>query len=242
MTTIPPNGVGAPGDGRSPYQTSAGQPDSQQIIRLDPSGPQRPIVRTAEAQAGSPPNAYAPSSSNPYAQPSSDGFDDPYSQSSATPSSAVVPYSPSGASGGQGSVSPYGASSPYGNQAPVAHPVAPAQGGRYAAPAPYGATPAYAGTPYGGAPYGAAVGLPRKDMTVTYLLAIFLGGFGAHQFYLGRTGPAVTQLILYIVGWLTVWIFIGSLVWLALGIWVIVDLFLIPGLVRNINATRGYGY
>lgn len=71
-----------------------------------------------------------------------------------------------------------------------------------------------------------------KSMLVAYLLLIFLGGFGAHRFYLGRTGSAVTMLILFILGWITIWILIGSLMLIAVGIWLIVDLFLIPGMVE----------
>lgn len=41
-------------------------------------------------------------------------------------------------------------------------------------------------------------GLPasRKSRLVTFLLAFFLGMFGAHRFYAGKTGTAVMQLIL----------------------------------------------
>lgn len=75
----------------------------------------------------------------------------------------------------------------------------------------------------------------RKSAGVAYLLAIFLGGFGAHRFYLGEKGTAITQLILTIVGWLTVIIVVGLFLLAAVGIWLIVDLFLIPGIVRDKN-------
>lgn len=58
---------------------------------------------------------------------------------------------------------------------------------------------------------------------VAYLLLIFLGMFGAHRFYLGRTGSAVAQLIL------TITIF-GMII---SGVWVFIDLFLIPGMIRE---------
>lgn len=35
----------------------------------------------------------------------------------------------------------------------------------------------------------------RKNRIVAFLLALFLGGLGAHKFYLGRTGWGVTYLI-----------------------------------------------
>jgi len=62
----------------------------------------------------------------------------------------------------------------------------------------------------------------RKSTGVAYLLWFFLGGFGAHRFYLGQTGTAVTQLLLLLLGWIPM--FVG---WIALGIWLFVDLFLI---------------
>ena len=75
----------------------------------------------------------------------------------------------------------------------------------------------------------------RKSVGVAYLLLIFLGGFGAHRFYLGESGTGAAQLILLIVGWLTVIVGVGLLLLLVLGIWLFVDLFLIPGIAREKN-------
>jgi TM2 domain-containing membrane protein YozV len=70
----------------------------------------------------------------------------------------------------------------------------------------------------------------KKSAGVSFLLLIFLGGFGAHRFYLGHTGSAIGQLLLWILGWVTVFI-----AWIPLGIWLIVDLFLVSGMVRQKN-------
>lgn len=70
----------------------------------------------------------------------------------------------------------------------------------------------------------------RKSTGAAYLLWFFLGGFGAHRFYLGRTGTAVGQLLLLLFGWVP--LFLG---WLALGIWWLVDAFLIPDIIRVEN-------
>ncbi|MDR6608212.1 TM2 domain-containing protein [Pseudomonas synxantha] len=67
----------------------------------------------------------------------------------------------------------------------------------------------------------------QKSTGVAYLLWFFLGGFGGHRFYLGKTGTAVTQLIITIVGVFTLIPFIIT------GIWLLVDLFLIPGIIRE---------
>lgn len=70
----------------------------------------------------------------------------------------------------------------------------------------------------------------RKSTGASYLLWFFLGGLGAHRFYLGQTGTAVAQLLLLLLGWIPI-----GLGWLVLGIWWVVDAFLIPGLVEQQN-------
>ncbi|MBC6438632.1 MAG: TM2 domain-containing protein [Rhodobacteraceae bacterium] len=95
-----------------------------------------------------------------------------------------------------------------------------------------------------------------KSTLAAYLLAIFLGGLGVHRFYLGRTGSGIAMLILNLFAWLMFAIAIVGLIvsvegesaepseWLALplivgalllvgvGIWLLVDLFLIPGIIE----------
>jgi TM2 domain-containing membrane protein YozV len=67
---------------------------------------------------------------------------------------------------------------------------------------------------------GTGLGLPpadSKSRTTYVLLGIFLGGLGIHNFYAGRTGQAVAQLLITLLtGWL-----IFPLI--AVGIWVIVE-------------------
>ena len=65
----------------------------------------------------------------------------------------------------------------------------------------------------------------KKTALVAYILWFFLGLFGAHNFYLGRTGVAVAQLILSLI-------IVGLVVTI---IWVLVDAFLIPGWVQRQN-------
>mgnify|MGYP000205101498 CR=1 FL=1 len=72
-----------------------------------------------------------------------------------------------------------------------------------------------------------------KSPVVAYLLLIFLGGFGAHRFYLGKTGTAITMLILFILGWLTLVLGVGLILLAVVGIWCFVDIFLIPGMIED---------
>ncbi len=76
----------------------------------------------------------------------------------------------------------------------------------------------------------------KKSGVVAYLLWFFLGGFGAHRFYLGSTGPAIAQLIITIVSILLLVVAIGALGFIVVGIWVLVDAFLIPGMIQDYNS------
>lgn len=75
----------------------------------------------------------------------------------------------------------------------------------------------------------------KKSTAVAYLLLLFVGLFGAHRFYLGRTGSAVAMLVLALVSFLLTLVVIGVFGILALYVWVFVDLFLVPGIVRDHN-------
>jgi TM2 domain-containing membrane protein YozV len=68
------------------------------------------------------------------------------------------------------------------------------------------AQPGYAQPAYGQPAYGQpgyAPGYPpdpnAKSKLAAGLLSIFLGGFGVGNFYLGRTGPAVAQLLITVL-------------------------------------------
>lgn len=74
-----------------------------------------------------------------------------------------------------------------------------------------------------------------KNMVVAYLLWYFLGYFGAHRFYMGQTGTAVTYLVLCLVGIITAIVFIGFFILFGLFIWWIVDAFLLHQRVKDVN-------
>ena len=56
------------------------------------------------------------------------------------------------------------------------------------------------------------------------LLSIFLGGFGAHQFYAGKGGKGAAMLVLSLVGWITSWLIVGIFVLIGVFIWQIIDI------------------
>lgn len=75
-----------------------------------------------------------------------------------------------------------------------------------------------------------------KSQIVAYLLLILLWGFGVHRMYLGRYVSGILMLVLWGLGWLTAAILIG---WIPIGfvcLWAFIDLFLIPGMIRDDNA------
>ena len=75
----------------------------------------------------------------------------------------------------------------------------------------------------------------KKSGVVAYLLWFFLGGFGAHRFYLGSKGPAIAQLVITLVSLVLTLVFIGIVGLVVVGIWVLVDAFLIPGMLQDYN-------
>ncbi len=77
---------------------------------------------------------------------------------------------------------------------------------------PY-ATNSYTSNSYGTNPYP---GVRQKSRNVAMVLALFLGGIGGHNFYLGYTGKAIWQLVLGILS--------GGLI---SGIWALVDLIML---------------
>jgi len=74
----------------------------------------------------------------------------------------------------------------------------------------------------------------EKNLIITLLLWFFLGyGIGAHNFYLGRKGIGITQVILFITSWLTFFLGIGLIIFGILGIWWLVDIIYVFKLSNN---------
>tara|TARA_B100000123_G_scaffold203222_1_gene153057 strand:+ start:2256 stop:2657 length:402 start_codon:yes stop_codon:yes gene_type:complete len=74
----------------------------------------------------------------------------------------------------------------------------------------------------------------QKNLVVSLLLWFFLGyGIGGHNYYLGRIGIGITQLILFIISWITFIFGIGLIIFGILGIWWLVDLIYVFRLSNN---------
>lgn len=103
------------------------------------------------------------------------------------------------------------------------------QGGGYGSDDPYcsygqqgyGDQAGYAGQQYG----YASKGFPPapKGKVAAGLLGIFLGEYGVHNFYLGYKQRAITQLVITIIGYVTMIILIGFLMVAVTAIWGLIE-------------------
>lgn len=93
-------------------------------------------------------------------------------------------------------------------------------------PQGYGQSP-YGAQPFGGVGIGPNVYDPPKNWVAALLLCLFLGGFGAHNFYLGYNGRAIAQLLLTLIGWLTFLLLIGAVLLIVVGVWVFIELMIL---------------
>ena len=89
----------------------------------------------------------------------------------------------------------------------------------------------------------------QKNLRLACLLALLLGVFGAHRFYLGKSRTAILISAITLAGFAVACIsiffrdtavvitgdLIAVLILLSMCVWVAVDLFRIPSMVRNFN-------
>lgn len=75
----------------------------------------------------------------------------------------------------------------------------------------------------------------KKSMGVAYLLWFFLSSIGIHRFYLNHKTSGLAMLALNVIGWLTTFLFIGFFFLAILGVWVLVDVFLVSTMVKGEN-------
>lgn len=78
-----------------------------------------------------------------------------------------------------------------------------------------------------------------KNMIIAYLLWWFLGWAGVHRFYLGSVKSGLTQLLLFVLGWVTTFFIIGYVLILVWLIWWVLDAYLTYKIVSKVNAKLG---
>jgi TM2 domain-containing membrane protein YozV len=69
----------------------------------------------------------------------------------------------------------------------------------------------------------APVATAPKSKIAAGLFGIFLGGLGVHRFYLGYAGIGAAQLILSIVGLITLCFGVGIFFWIAAWLWGLIE-------------------
>ncbi len=74
----------------------------------------------------------------------------------------------------------------------------------------------------------------RKSAFIAYVLWFFLGYFGAHRFYL-KASYAMGMLVICLLSILLSVVAIGYIGFLVLGVWWLIDAFLIPGMLERAN-------
>lgn len=75
----------------------------------------------------------------------------------------------------------------------------------------------------------------KKSTLLAYLLWFFLGWFGVHRMYLGSWVSGLIMLALNGISAVLVFFLVGYLGYALLALWLFLDLFLIPGMVRRRN-------
>jgi TM2 domain-containing membrane protein YozV len=75
----------------------------------------------------------------------------------------------------------------------------------------------------------------KKSMLLAYVLWWFLGTFGVHRLYLGRTVSGLAMLLTAVISIALTIVLIGFFGLIVLGAWWLVDAFLLPGMVRQHN-------
>jgi len=80
-----------------------------------------------------------------------------------------------------------------------------------------------------------------KSRLATVLLALFLGIFGTHRFYIGKTRTAIVMLILSILYLVTVrfWGIVMVIPLAVVGLWALIDfIFAVSGIMKDKEGKR----
>ena len=78
--------------------------------------------------------------------------------------------------------------------------------------------------------YSFSVDGEGKNLVVAYLLWWFLGFIGLHRIYLNKNASGITFIVLFILGFITLFI-----AWIPLGIWWLLDAYFVYKYVTQFN-------
>ena len=78
--------------------------------------------------------------------------------------------------------------------------------------------------------YSLSVSGEGKNLIVAYLLWWFLGFIGLHRIYLEKKGTGITFIVLFILGFVTIFV-----AWIPLGIWWLLDAYFVYQYVKVAN-------
>ena len=79
--------------------------------------------------------------------------------------------------------------------------------------------------------YSLKVSGEGKNLLLAYVLWWFLGFIGLHRIYLEKKGTGITFIVLFILGFVTLFI-----AWIPLGIWWLLDAYFVYQYVKEANA------
>ena len=198
-------GSGGPGYGQAPCQQSAGSAQTAATVSGGPGNSQVAYQAPATPQGSF---AQAPGQQSLPNQPQGSPAQAAYQQ--AAPGQTQQGYAqqaPGSAQGAYARQTPGSAQGSYAQSSPAS-----AQGeGAYAQSSPNPAQGAYRQPPM--QPHYAAP-LSSRDHVAAGLLAIFLGGFGVHKFYLGYNTQGFIMLALSLLGGLFTFGLVTGVVWI----------------------------
>lgn len=177
----------------NPFPDSSDNSDALQVPETPgtPETPEAPKGRWSGMETPETPEASADQQTQAYGQGYGQGYGQSYAQGYNQEQS--VPGYP-GYPGSGDSQAAHSAQPTQGAPGVQPYPGGPTQPGAYPAGASYpGGYPGQAGY--------AAPPVSRKSKVAAALFAFFLGGFGAHNFYIGNKGRAIAQLVILLVSW-----------------------------------------
>lgn len=81
--------------------------------------------------------------------------------------------------------------------------------------------------------------LQGKNVLIAYLLWWFLGWAGAHRLYLGRIKTGLTQLLLVVIGTITIYFIFGYVLIATWLVWWLLDIYFTYKMVQEENQKLG---